>query len=439
MEPGAERNRRWYVDRTLVAILALAALLRLAAVLWLSDTIPYTDYFYYHEAGRMQAADWSFFFRRGALDAYAKLNWWPPGYPLFLACIYSIVGPSFRAAAGVQVLLGTLVCGLCAAIGTRAAGRTVGLLAAFLVAVNPTYIFTTNLTASENLYVVWLVLGLWLAGRHASSARRDAAMAGVSFGLGTLTRAAGLCVPFVVAAWQAWRHPAARPAALAMLIGFALTLAPWTLRNVLVIGHPVLVCEGGGLNFYFGHNEAPPGYRRLADTPLAGLRDASAIDSAGWRAGWRYILAHPLGLLTRGVVKLVALFAPPTYALHANSAILIPDAIADPSLAPLAAAARARQAKKDALLHGVFKVLAAVHSYLLLGAALAAVFFGWRRLPGELRLAAWLALAWIAVHVLFWAQPRFRYPMEVPLALLAAWALVWPRPNARLPNGGEAP
>ena len=41
----------------------------------------------------------------------------------------------------------------------------------------------------------------------------------------------------------------------------------------------------------------------------------------------------------------------------------------------------------------------------------------WKRLPESLRLAAWIALAWVAAHVVFWAQPRFRYPMDVPLAL----------------------
>jgi high-affinity Fe2+/Pb2+ permease len=94
---------------------------------------------------------------------------------------------------------------------------------------------------------------------------------------------------------------------------------------------------------------------------------------------------------------------------------------------------RQKQARKDVLLHGPFRVLAALHSYLLLGGALAAGLFGWRRLPGELRLAVWIAVAWIAVHMVFWAQPRFRYPMELPLALLAAWALVWPRPRGPEP------
>src|SRR5512142_1498221 len=94
-------------DRALATVLGLAFVLRLAAVLWLSDTIPYTDYFYYHEAGRMQAEDWRFFFRHETVTRYGKLNWWPPGYPMFLGAIYGFAGPQFRIAVFVQVLLGT--------------------------------------------------------------------------------------------------------------------------------------------------------------------------------------------------------------------------------------------------------------------------------------------------------------------------------------------
>lgn len=434
----------------LALVLATALAVRLAAVLWLAETIPYSDYFYYHEAGRLQALDWRFLLRHDTVVHYGKLNWWPPGYPLFLAAIYALFGPQFRVAVFVQVILGTLVVALVYAIGARAAGRRAGLAAAWLVALNPTYVFTTNLVASENLFVVWLALGLWFAGRawseaslgvtparrtraadpssssSATSPRRAAAFAGAALALATLTRAVALFTPFVVAAWLRRRapHRAAGNVTAAWLLGaFALVLAPWTVRNAVVAGTPVLVCFGGGLNFYFGHNEGPLGYREVAKTPLAGAGDAAAIDRRGYALGLRYLAAHPFGFVTRGVRKIGALFAPPTAALHANSAILLPDARADPSLAGLAAAKRARQAVKDALLHGVLKVLAALHSYILLAGALVASTWGWRRLPQELRLAACVTAAWIVVHVLFWAQPRFRYPMEVPMALLAGWTI----------------
>lgn len=465
--PASRAARPWWRpaflhDRGLWTVLGAALVLRLAAVVWLRDTIPYSDYFYYHEAGRMQADDPGFYFRHETVTRYGKLNWWPPGYPMFLGAVYAIAGADFRAAVFLQVLLGVLTCAIVYAIGRRAGGRRVALGAAWLVALDPTFVFTTNLTASENLFAPLFALGLWSVGSTAAlwsraegSATHDAGTVpmrgailrravpvGIVLALATLVRAIGLCLPWIAAVWLYRRapHPAwGRTAAVGVLAGFFLTLAPWTVRNAVVAGSPALVCFGGGLNFYFGHNPGPLGYRELASTPLAGLKDAARIDRRGYEEGWAFIARDPLGVVTRAVRKTGALFAPPTYALHANSAILIPDPSANPELAGEAAAKRARQQRKDAVLHGPLAVLAAVHTYLLLaGAALALLWRVPRRLPETQFLAA-VVVVWIAVHALFWAQPRFRYPVEIPMALLAAAAWESRRRPAGMPRRAVAP
>ena len=447
--PRPLREARALSRGALPAVLLLALGLRLAVVLWLSDTVPYSDYYYYHEAARLAAHRWSFFFDRAQLQQFGKLGWWPPGYPIFLAGLYAVLGASHRAAVFVQVLLGTLVCGLAYRIGERAAGgavegERVGLAAALLVAVDPTYVFTANLLASENLYAVWLALGLWLAAREWRSARGYAAT-GFVLGLGTLTRAIGLGLPLVVVLWLrrrlrgggAWRAGAAW-----LLAAYTATLAPWTLRNALVAGSPAIVCFGGGLNFYFGHSDAPSGYRRLSETPMAGLQSAAEIDRLGWRLGLRHVARHPLQFVTGGVRKIAALFAPPGYALRANSAILPPGSRAEVGPEPGAAAVLSSQRPRDRALGGVCTVLASVHSYLLLSGALAACLLLWRHMPSELRLSAYVALYWIAAHAVFWAQPRFRYPVEIPLALLAGFAiarLLGRGSRARMASRGTLP
>ena len=63
-----DRARFARVDRALLAILGLALVLRIAAVAWLADTVPYSDYFYYHEAGRLAAGDPGFFFRADTVE-----------------------------------------------------------------------------------------------------------------------------------------------------------------------------------------------------------------------------------------------------------------------------------------------------------------------------------------------------------------------------------
>ena len=438
----------------LAAIVGLAFSLRLAAVLWLRDTTPYSDYFYYHEAGRLTAQDWGFWFDAASVRRLAKLSWWPPGYPMFLGAVYEIFGPNPRAAALVQVGLGTLTCFLVYAIGRRAADARLGLLAAFLIAVDPTYIVTTNLTASENLFVVWFGLGLLLALRPWRGARGPL-LAGAALAAATLVRAVGLVLPGVIGLWKqpesevrAGRRTRAERRARAgrrstpaestsrrlspawwrqgalFLGGFLLCLAPWSMRNAVVVGSPALVAHGGGLNFYYGQNDSTPGYREVSRTPMAGLGTAGEIDRRGWELGLQHLVHHPLGFFARGAQKVAALFGSAGYAMQANNAVRLPEGWEeDPERAQQAEAIRSRQRVRAHVLRGVLTQAADAHSWLLLVGGVAACLF-WQRLPAGLRLMAWIALAWVGAHVLFWAQPRFRYPLEIPLALLASFALL---------------
>jgi len=409
----------------------LAFALRLAAVFWLSDTVPYTDYAYYHLAGEKIASNWGFFFDRSQVEYYGKFGWWPPLYPFLIGALYAIFGPNPRVVVFVQVALGTLVCWLVYRLGKRLVGERGGCLAAFLVAIDPTYVFATNLLASENLYVVWLTLGLLLVTRQAQGVRTWAAT-GAMLAFGALTRATALVVPAVIALWLLLRKRWTALPRLAWMLGVCvLLIAPWTLRNALVVGSPALVCFGGGLNFYFGHNPQGIGYRDLSQTPMAGLTTQTAIDRKGYELGWDCIERDPMGFFRRIPPKIAALFGTPRYALHDNSAILLPEGWqSDPARAREAEALRARQRQKNALLDGFFTRLAVVHTWVLLLGALAALL-RWRRLPTGAHLMAFLSAAWIAAHLLFWAQPRFRYPMDVLLALLAACAFIAWRRDAR--------
>lgn len=421
-EPARVRR----IDPVLIAILALAFVVRAAAVAWLSDTVPHSDGAYYHLAAQKFLADWRFPFDRAQVEYFGKLGWWPPLYPAFMTLVYRFAGVDPRAVSWVQVALGTAVCAFVYAIGRRAAGRRAAQVAALLVAINPTYVFLTNIIASENLYVFWLAAGLWLAGLPWAR-RRVPVSAGIVFGLGALTRAVGVAVPVVLALARRRQYTTRRAwwIASAWMVGAsALTIAPWTLRNALVAGSPALVCFGGGLNFYFGHNHVALGYRDLKDTPMSQLTTQAAIDREGYRLGLEYLGRNPLGFITRGVRKVGALFGSPGYAPHENSAIMLPEGWnTDPERGRIAAELRARQRAKNRWLDGLFTTWGAVHSWFLLAGGAAAVWLGRKTLPPDLVSAVWLTGYWIAAHAVFWAQPRFRYPLEIPLALLTAFAV----------------
>ncbi len=420
---------------TVGSVLVLAFAARLAVVLWLSDTHPYSDYYYYHQAGRLSAEDWGLWFDAERILQLAKLSWWPPGYPVFLGVLYEIFGANHRVAAFAHVVLGTIVCGLVYLIARGACRRRVALGAALWIALDPHYLFTTNLVASENLFVVWFALGLWLAMRPWTRAR-DPVAVGVALALASLTRAVALLLPVVVLLWK--RRQANRPAqvdasmdrvgasrghAFALVAAFALVILPWSVRNWSVVGEPALVSYGGGLNFYFGHNEQDPVFRDVSQTPMAGLRTPGAIDRRGWQLGLRHVLRDPAGELGRTLFKLRELFDSPRYALQANNAVRRPEGWRyDPAIAALAEEARERQRVRARYLRGILGQWADAHTWLTVLGALAALFL-WRRFTNELRFIAWVAVYWVVVHMVFWAQPRFRYPLEIPMAILAFFAL----------------
>jgi hypothetical protein len=289
-----------------------------------------------------------------------------------------------------------------------------------------------------------------MLGMESPSSARWLVLLGVVLGLGALTRAVGLVVPILVVLWWRQRAGSRRAwvrATLWMLLGAAAMLLPWTVRNAIVTGRPAILCFGGGLNFYFGHNPESIGYRDLAETPLAGLHDPAAIDAAGYRLGLQWIASDPLGFVGRGVHKIVALYGFPDYALHANSGILVPDTRGHPELESVAQATLARQRARDRLLRGPFMHAARLFHVLLLALALIGTAAWWKPArasspaPGTgasahalLGLCIGLVLVWTAAHVLFWAQPRFRVPIELPLTVLATLALASLAQALRLPG-----
>ncbi len=437
--------------RFAIVVVAVALVTRLAIVLWLADSVPHSDFALYHAAGIEIAQNPRFLFDPAAAARFPHINLWPPLYPIFLALVYTLFGPDHRHAVFVQVFLGALVCWLVIRCASRALGERAGLVAGLIAALHPHLVFLTNQLASENLYVVWLALGLWRAQQvNVAHRRLHPILTGIVLGLGALTRAIGLVVPLVLVVWlrrgASDRRDWIRTSAW-LLLGVGIVLAPWTVRNVAVAGRPALVCFGGGLNFYFGHNPGPLGYRDLAATPLAGLHDPAAIDAAGTREGLRWIVRHPLTFVRNSVEKMIALYAFPDYALHANSGILVPDTRAHPELEAVARAKLARQRGRDRWLHGpCMHFTRGFHLSLLAFAALG-LWWSFRPVDRLLRHPAlsfwsWVVLGWTAAHVIFWAQPRFRHPLEIPLTFLAAFALTrfkaW-RPRLHRTPGLAAP
>ena len=161
----------------------------------------------------------------------------PPGYPLLLAGVFEVTGPSAGAARGVNVLLGLVVIALTFLVVRRSSSLLAASIASLCVAVMPNLVANDVNVLSDSLSLCFL-LGVMLA----VLAQRWWAV-GVLLGLVILTRPSAQV--FVVALIL-WVVVLARWKALGkVLLATGLLVSPWLLRNWVEFGSPVYVSSNG--------------------------------------------------------------------------------------------------------------------------------------------------------------------------------------------------
>jgi 4-amino-4-deoxy-L-arabinose transferase-like glycosyltransferase len=180
---------------------------------------------------------------------------WSPGAPLLYAGVYYLTGGVHPDAARSAVaFLGLLMVLFVYLIGRRLGGPVVGLVAAGLAAVYPTFIDNNGQFVSEPIAAFTLagcVLGFMWASDRARSAWAWI-VPGLFLGATALTRPEYLLFAFllgILVLARTWRGRGIRigiASAALFVVAFGLVLAPWTIRNVIVLDRFVPVTTGGG-------------------------------------------------------------------------------------------------------------------------------------------------------------------------------------------------
>ena len=73
-----------------------------------------------------------------------------------------------------------------------------------------------------------------------------------------------------------------------------ITISPWTVRNLLVMGEPILTTTNGGYNFYIGNGPGATGaYRGIKEVEFS---DFSELDweREGYKLAINHIVSHPV-------------------------------------------------------------------------------------------------------------------------------------------------
>ncbi|MGE3909246.1 MAG: ArnT family glycosyltransferase [Chloroflexota bacterium] len=181
-----------------------------------------------------------------------------PAYPLFLSAAVLLMGDDLRGVTLVQHLLGVVTAGLAFVLGrlvagpNATAGRIVGVVAGLLTAISAPLVVYEHYLLTETLFafavtamftvLVWAcrrnTIWLWLAGGlliGLAAMVKPIAQGFLPFGLAAayLTASSWRLLPLLRRV--SWPSPSRRAilSAGAVLLGYGIAIAPWSIRNQL--------------------------------------------------------------------------------------------------------------------------------------------------------------------------------------------------------------
>lgn len=342
----------------------------------------------------------------GTYETDGTYAYWPIGYPLFLsAWLWAL--PSAKWA----YLCANLAQFVVAAYGIHRlanllGGARAGRVATALFAVWPNMVFNTATPEKEMLVLAILPWALFLLLQVLQGQSRWRALAsGALLGAATLIQPSLQFLPFVGAillliAIPGIKHSLA-PAAF-IILGAALIVTPWTLRNHLVFDSFVLVSTNGGDNLYRANNPlATGGYVARGEVDLSSLGELER-DTKGRQLALAWIRTHPEAFRELAVEKLIRFMGDDAVGVYNTLKV--------------------GRASDNGILYAAAKAWANAF-WMLVWFCLAASCFavGHRQLPSPLaRAPLWLWLYLLSLHTLFESAGKYHVPMIWVLCVLLA-------------------
>lgn len=214
---------------------------------------------HYELKGRLLARDgagWRWTFDAVRHSSYDQRFYvLPPAYPVFLSLFALFPGYPFTAQVG-QVFLSTLTIALLFVLGRQLHSPRAGLIAAAIYACWVPNIIAVWSTMQESLYIPLVVLAFAVlvrasapnGQRHARQRSGGFALAGLVFGVATLTRSIPMYALPVLAAVSWYRHRKASLRYIAALFaGFFLVTLPYSAALTQHLGRLTFVENHGSI------------------------------------------------------------------------------------------------------------------------------------------------------------------------------------------------
>ena len=414
-------RRAWSID--LFAVMALSVLVRLPWVL-IVHPVPTGDTRFYYLSARSIAEG------HGYQILGHPTAFFPVGWPAFLAGLFTFTGPSMLAIEILNLVLWAVTTALVYVLGRRLGGRAVGVVAGILVALAPTMAVFVTRAYSEALFIpLLLAVCLLLTARRETPTLRNAALAGVFLGASILVRSTAEALILILPLWLLWRHPRRESwrAALVLAVTSCLVLAPWVVRNELVM-HTSSLSTNGGVTLWLGANPRATGgwisygkHEWAIGSAAAEVKQNSTLT----RDAIDYYVDHPGRWLELMPPKFTRLMAWSTYPVLSAE---LEQKGPDPRVPhPARTSTRKLDSAERTLLGGALNNTWAFElwHYLYWGlGAVALLLAAWRRRPTA-GIAVLLVAFWILFHVvLIHGEPRYMLSVTPLVAPALAWLLV---------------
>lgn len=360
------------------------------------------------------------FSRAGANGPAVPTAYRPPLYPLVLSGLARGDRVSDRTVAVFHFVLGVATVALAWLLARQEGIPRATPLAATLVAIDPILLNQSSLVMTETLATFLAALALVSLTRHAEArTATTAALAGASLALATL------CRPTFLVMWGLGaiaiglfaQTNASRRAHLLAYVGFGvLLLSPWTVRNCLELGRPIITTTHGGYTLLLGNNrfyydhlrqagwgeiwEADELQRELATTPSSapsGLHAELRLDQRDSLLARQTIREQPGMFVWASLIRVARFWSP------------CPQA----------------RSRDESLGTTLLRVAVAVYYVVLFFACAAGLWplRWWAEKPLPSGLLPWgllLCVTFTLMHAVYWSDMRMRAPLTPFLCVLAA-------------------
>lgn len=410
--PGAVRpwiTARWFPHG---ALFAIALTLRVA---WVSGVdragFAFNDAIMYHTTALSLSQGEGYVPLTGGPTAR-----WPPGYSTLLGGLYWLFGERPIVGELCNALIGAVTVVILMLVVERAIDRPTAVVAGAALAVLPGPILWTDVLVAETLYTAVFVAALLVILRARPTLGWIVAI-GAVIGLGALVRGEALTwilLPVVLwwnelPRWQLLRAIGLTVATVAVV------LAPWTIRNAVVMDAFVPLATNASQTLWSGHNDdatggqvyPPADYEAQFDPqlPERELQSSKALRNDAIE----YMFTHPLRELELIPLKIIHLNRGDSYVLDWVNAA------GGGESPPLSAIAAERVGVlADA---GYFGLL----TLTVLGAVVLGRPF-WRSRAGRV-IATSMITALILYGLVYYGNYRYRLPYEPLMVIVTATLL----------------